>query len=311
MRVVVLGDANVDLEIRLPRDDRPETHANPAPSMSGGGSAANTAAGLGKLGVSCQFVGTVGDDEYGRFAIDSLRQSGVDVSRVVEAPGEPTVLVIVAVPPDGDRLIYVWPPTGGAHRALTPDDAVASVGGADWVHVTGLCLRVMPAKDALVAAMGHARSLGIPVSFDLNLRLENWGWDNDFRSTVMEAIDNADIIMGSAVDELLPLTGTDDPLHAAEAVAGDSKLVIARMGAQGALAFHDGSSVLSAGFDTEVVDTVGAGDAFNAGFIAARSAGKPLDESLAWGNAVASIAIARPGARSTPSMVDLQARLGA
>jgi fructokinase/2-dehydro-3-deoxygluconokinase len=307
--VVVLGDANVDLEIRLPGPDALATHSNPDPSMFGGGSAANTAAALGKLGVDCRFVGAVGADRYGRFSVDSLRQCGVDVSGVVEVPGEPTVLVVVAVPPDGDRLIYVWPPTGGAHRQLSPDMTLGEVEGAEWLHVTGLCLRVSPARESLLVAMEHAKGLGIPVSFDLNLRLENWGWDDNFRATVTAAIRHSDVVMGSASDELIPFTGKDTPQDAAQAVAGEAKLVIARMGADGALAHQSGTTTRSAGFVAEVVDTVGAGDAFNAGFIAARVAGKPLDESLAWGNGVAAIAITRHGARSTPTLAELQYRL--
>ncbi len=62
MSVVVIGDANVDLEIVLPSGQRRETHANPEPRLFGGGSAANTAFALARLGVACRFVGTVGDD---------------------------------------------------------------------------------------------------------------------------------------------------------------------------------------------------------------------------------------------------------
>ena len=85
MTVVVIGDANVDLEIRLPVDSR-EIHANPDPRMSGGGSAANTAAALARLDVPTRFVGAVGDDNAGRHAVESLARSGVDVERGLRRP---------------------------------------------------------------------------------------------------------------------------------------------------------------------------------------------------------------------------------
>ena len=86
MTVVVLGDANVDMEIRLPQPDIDRAHSNPDPRLLGGGSAANTAAALGRLGVECKFVGVVGSDSFGRHATESLAEAGVDVSGVARFP---------------------------------------------------------------------------------------------------------------------------------------------------------------------------------------------------------------------------------
>ena len=129
MSVLVVGDTNVDLEIRLPSGSNRMTHGNPDPQMFGGGSAANTAAALARLGVACRFAGTVGDDSFGRFAVESLAEAGVDIELVTVSPEEPTVTVVAVVQPDGDRLIYVWPPSGGAHGALQPSDAIEAVAG--------------------------------------------------------------------------------------------------------------------------------------------------------------------------------------
>lgn len=301
MKVLVLGDANVDIELRLPTDTEKETRTHPDPLMFGGGSAANTAAALGKLGTPCGFLGTVGDDSYGRFAVQSLVDAGVDTDLVRFVADEPTVMVMVVIPPDGERLIYVWPPSGGAHRALDPDEATRAVAGVDWLHVSGLCLRVTPAREAILAGMTYARSNGIPVSFDLNLRLENWGWDDGFRAVVEDAVASADFVLGSATDELMPLTGATDPIAACEAVAAGQRTAVARIGKDGAIARSGTESVTASGFTVDVVDTVGAGDAFNAGFIAASLDGLDLREALRWGNAVAALSIGQHGARSTPT----------
>jgi sugar/nucleoside kinase (ribokinase family) len=309
MTVVVIGDTNVDLEIRLPVDPQ-RIHANPDPTMSGGGSAANTAAALARLEVPTRFVGVVGDDAAGRHAVESLARSGVDVSAVQATESEPTVMVIVVLPPDGERLIYVWPPRGGAHAMLDAEVATSAVEHADWVHVSGICLRVTPARDALLAAMEHARTLGIPVSLDLNLRLENWGWEAGFRQVALGAVERSDIVLGSATDEIMALGDDPDPVAAARALGGDDRLVVARLGAAGAMAVAGDLVTRAPGLDVEVVDTVGAGDAFDAGFIAARREGRGLDEALAWGNAVAASTIAGHGARSGPTLAELQALLG-
>lgn len=301
MSVLVLGDANVDLEIRLPPDPAPPTYANPDPQMSGGGSAANTAAGLAGLGVPCRFVGTVGDDAPGRFAVESLEGAGVDTSLIGIAEDEPTVMVIVVIGEDGDRLIYVWPPRGGAHRALDVEAATGAVAASSWLHVSGIALRVSPAREAILAAMQLARSGGVPVSLDLNLRLENWGWEDGFRDVIDEAVERSNVVLGAASDEICALAGVDDPVEACERLADDSRIVVARLGADGSLAYGDGQLVMMPGFEVDVVDTVGAGDAFDSGFIAARLRGGDLAESLRWGNAVAALTITHPGARSTPT----------
>ncbi len=309
MSVVVIGDTNVDMEIRLPTAGSAALHANPAPRLFGGGSAANTAAALARLEVPCRFVGVVGDDEFGRFAVASLVEAGVDCSAVESTSDAPTVIVIVAVSPDGERLIYVWPPSGGAHGALRVDAAVAAVTDADWLHVSGICLRVAPARDAVLAAMERAKDLGIPVSLDLNLRLENWGWEGEFRQVVDAAIAQADVVLGSAPDEIVPLAGIDDPGEAAISVAGATRLVVARRGPDGAMACSAEGVVSEPGFGIEVVDTVGAGDAFDAGFITARLQGLDVTEALRWGNAVAALTVSRRGARSSPTLGEVIAFL--
>jgi sugar/nucleoside kinase (ribokinase family) len=309
MSILVVGDVNADLEIRLPDHGATGAHANPEPRLFPGGSAANTAAALSRLGEPCSFVGAVGDDAFGRVAIDGLADSGVDVEGVVTTGTSPTVTVIAVVQPGGDRLIYVWPPAGGAHGALLSEVAVASVPGASWLHVSGICLRTSPSREALLAAMMEARSRGTTVSFDLNLRLENWGWDDGFREVVEAAIDLSDVVMGAAADEITSLTGTDDPEAAAIELAGTERLVVARLGRDGAVAVSKEETVWSPGFDVPVMNTLGAGDAFDAGFIAARSHGETVAGALLWGNAVAALTITKPGARSSPTRREVEVLL--
>ena len=188
---------------------------------------------------------------------------------------------------------------------LEVDVSTLAVENADWLHVSGICLRVTPARDALFAAMERARELGIQVSLDLNLRLENWGWEEGFREVALEAVERADVVLGSAHDEIAPLGGSDDLITAARALGAGERLIVARLGADGAMAITDRATTTVPGFDVPVVDTVGAGDAFNAGFIAARLEHRSSHEALVWGNAVAASTIGRYGARSGPTRAEL------
>ena len=300
----MVGDANVDLEIRLPTGGV-APHANPDPRLFGGGSAANTAAALARLGGACSFVGTVGDDSYGRFAVQSLADAGVNTRWIGTVPDQPTVMVVTVLTPDANRLIYVWPPHGGAHAELRSGPAAEALDGAAWLHVSGICLRVSPARETILEAMKKAQLRGITVSLDLNLRLENWGWGGDFRQTIMTAVDRADVVMGDANDEIVPLGACQDPIEASTHLAGDERLVVARMGAAGALACSKEGIVEGPGYAVDVVDTVGAGDAFNAGFIAACMRQSDTTTALRWGNAVGAITVSRAGARATPVLQDL------
>lgn len=311
MTVVVIGDVNVDLQLVLPTTiDGQGEHAHPDPALTGGGSAANAAAALARLGVETRFVGMVGNDTYGAEAVRSLSDAGVDTTPIQTSAGGMTVMVLVVVPADGERLIYVWPPRGGAHLELIVDAAATGLLDASWVHVSGIALRGEPAAASILEAMEGARSAGVPVSLDVNLRLENWGWEEGFRDTITAAIERSDIVLGGAVDEICPLVGSDDPPSAVAELAAGGRTVVGRLGAGGAIA-HDGDrSYAAGGFDVEVVDTVGAGDAFDAGFIAARLRREPLDRALRYANGVAALTIGRQGARSTPGHDDVMRFVG-
>jgi aminoimidazole riboside kinase len=313
--VLVLGDANVDLTLHVP-ERSPDGSRGPVrePELSGGGTAANTATALARLGVPVEFVGAVGDDGFGRWIAADLAASGVGTGglRVVEAP---TCQVIAMIEPDGERSLVVWPPDGGALVALRPEDVdPALVAGAAWLHTTGMCLRHAPVRDAVLATMAAARAAGVPVSIDLNLRVELWGLDDERRTVLASAIALADVVFGQGDEELVPLTGAQPVSRAAGHLAlggpgGGGRTVVARLGARGALACTaDGAIVRSRAFRVEAANPVGAGDAFNGGFVAAMVAGRGLRQALRWGNAVAALKVASPGgARDLPDRAAVEA----
>jgi len=321
-RVVVLGDANVDMVIRLP--DRLSGQVDltgSAPRLYGGGSAANVAVALARLGALVTFIGSVGDDGFGRWLADDFTREGVDTRGLITIRDTFTPMVIALIPPTsassvetaGERWIVVWPPERGADLCLRPQD-VDPVWMADavWLHTTGMCLRASPVRDAVLYGMARAREVGATVSLDLNLRAELWGLDQETRQTVEQAIALSDVVLGSGPEEITPVAGVDDVQAATHALSDGRRLVVARLGADGALAAGPllGETCYVPAFPTPVVDTLGAGDAFDAGFIAARLAGRDTREALRWGNATAALKIACPGARGTPSREELERLLG-
>jgi len=312
-QVVVLGDANVDMLIKLPQasTDLNAIQQHDQPEMHGGGSAANVAVGLARLGIPVTFAGALGNDVYGNWVRDDLIREGVDVSGLHMLAGEFTVMVMALIQPDGERLIYVWPPTGGAQLELrTQDVDLASWPQARWLHISGICLRGEPARGTILEIMEQARQLDWRVSIDLNLRLEYWGLDAVTRQTFERAIALSDLVLGNAEEELMPLARANSPQAAATALCQQQRTVVARLGSKGAQVHTKDDVFSSPAFPTEVVDTLGAGDAFDAAYIAAALRGEDARTAARWGNATAALKIERPGARGLPTLAELEAKLG-
>jgi len=157
--VLVLGDVNVDVVISL--RDRGRDKIQPrteSPQLHGGGTAGNSAAALARLGAPVRFIGAVGDDGYGRWSVDDLQKEGVDTHYLQFAEEAFTSIVLAVIRPDGERELFVWPDTGGAHTRLSPDVITLEIfRSAAWLHTTGLCLREEPVRTAQLKAMRLAR----------------------------------------------------------------------------------------------------------------------------------------------------------
>jgi len=307
--VVVLGDVNVDLAIALPGvDAKGHTHRKTEPVVTSGGTAGNTASALSALGVGVSFIGTVGDDSYGSFLVKELQEIGVDTSGVIKLKSH-TAQVIALIDPNGERLLYVWPTTGGALSELKPEHLDEErLRSADWLHVSGMCLQWEPVCSTTLKAMDIARSAGVPVSIDLNLRIENWELAGAKLAAVTAAVLKADFVLGGGREELMPLADAPNISSALSILSDGKRTVVARLGASGAEAMDGcGAHFSSPGINVTVQSLIGAGDAFNSGFIAALTDGLPLQDALHWGNATAALKVSGSSRRrGLPSLSDVE-----
>jgi sugar/nucleoside kinase (ribokinase family) len=306
--VLVLGDVNVDLVIRLPDYANPDKALRKSePLLFGGGTCANTATGLARLGVTTSFVGALGDDGFGRWVLNDFAENGVETSGVAVVRDAFTPQVIAMIRPDGERDLVVFPPHGAADRQLAPEHLdAARIRAARWLHTTGILLRESPSREAILFAMRIAHEAGVPVSIDVNLRDELWGYDAEMAATVSQALAFTDVLLGSSERELLLVAGQADLMTAVHALADGRRTVVARLGADGALAVGpDGRLVQAPAGPVTLVDTLGAGDAFNAGYIACVVEGGDLACCLAAGNRVAAYKIGGAGARHLPTRAEV------
>lgn len=258
-----------------------------------GGSESNVAIGASRLGVPASWVGRVGDDPAGELIRRELRAEQVEAIAVSDPA--PTGLMIRWRPAHTrGRVVYHRRDSAGAHlqRGDIPEEAVRR---AAVFHSTGITLAIGSGPAAAVAhARAVARAAGRLVSFDLNYRRALWSPDEAAQSCC-GVVPECDIVF-AGLEEARMLTGTADPLGAARALEamGPSQVLI-KLGADGCLARIDGTTLEMSAPAVSVVDPVGAGDAFVAGYLAELIEGADASRRLATAVAAGGVAVSVPG----------------
>jgi ribokinase len=289
--IVAVGDLMVDV---VAAAAEPLAHASDTEARvrwTGGGAAANVAAWLAEQGVGVALVARAGDDVAGRGAVAELREAGVDVH--VGVDGErATGTCVVVIGADGERTML---PDRGANLALAPDDLPAELFAAgNHLHLSGYVLLHAGPRAAGLRALELARAAGMTISVDpaSAAPLQAAGVER-----FLGWIAGADVLLPN-LDEARVLTGADDPETAAHALTAHVREVVITVGRDGAL-WTDGTQVVrvDAPAIAEVADTTGAGDAFAAGWLAARAAGASPHDALTAACALGTRAVSRAGAR--------------
>ncbi|WP_348608373.1 carbohydrate kinase family protein [Halobaculum rarum] len=265
-----------------------------------GGAPANVAVGLARLGEAPALWTRLGRDGFGDFLAATLREEGIPDTYVERDPDAPTGLAVVALDADGDRSFSLYLDGTASTRLESgriDDDALAAV---DWLHVGGVELAHEPSRSAVFDLLERTPD-GVTVSFDPNARPSLWR-EFDYADTLARALPNVGVLVASAEDlDPAGYGGTAETVASAVVADGPHTALITR-GAAGAYARSTADAPWGAGhaehpgFDADVVDTTGAGDAFTAGAIEALDGGSSLAEALRFGNAVGARATTAQGA---------------
>jgi 2-dehydro-3-deoxygluconokinase len=259
-----------------------------------GGAESNVAIGLQRLGASVSWLGRVGDDSLGERVLREIRAEGVVVHGVVDADA-PTGLMVKERPSAASTAVHYYRAGSAGSRLDVADVPAGWVEGATILHVTGITpLLSSSAREAVRTAIDRARTAGVMVSFDINYRsaLASAG---DAGPILREIAERADIVFGGE-DEFAVLFPGASVAEAAERLrtAGCARVVV-KQGADGATVFTGGAPVRSSGFSIDVIDTVGAGDAFVAGYLSAHLDGLDSEAVLRRANACGAMACLVPG----------------
>jgi 2-dehydro-3-deoxygluconokinase len=272
-----------------------------------GGAESNVAIGAARLGRPSVWMGRIGDDGIGRRVVRELRAEGVAVVAPVDDSAK-TGLMLKESPTHGTtRVSYYRAGSAGSRLAINDLD-YDRIAAAGVLHVTGITLSLSPsAEEAVFAAIDAAIDAGVPVSFDVNHRTALWA-GRDPRPVYRRVAERSSILFAGADEaELLVGAGSPEELAAAIAALGPAQAII-KLGDRGCVASIDGEALSAPADAITPLDTVGAGDAFVAGYLVALLDGLPPAERLRLANRCGAIACLGPGDwESLPRRADLDA----
>ncbi len=264
---------------------------NPRYEMNPGGAPTNCLAACAGLGGRTGLIAAVGDDLFGRFLREKLRQSGVDDAGVITVP-EATTLAFVSLGVGGERE-FAFMRDPGADTRISPEAVDASLlASARYFHFGSLSLTHEPAKSATEFAVKYAREHGALISYDPNYRAPLWRDSSTAVERMLWGIAQADLVKLSE-EELQLLTGGD-----ADAVLGMGvKELYVTAGHKGAYYYTPRERGFVPGFRVNAVDTTGCGDAFTGAVIYqnCRCPQRSIEERTLVANAVGALCATKKG----------------
>jgi len=284
--IVCVACWNVDLVTRVARLPRPgETVFGDAFESGPGGKGSNVAVGAARLGAAVDIVARLGDDEHGRRALPFWRAEGIGCTHAEVAAGEPNALASILVADDGENSIAVF---RGAGFRLTAAQVRAARPAFEQAAVVTLPLEIQ--DEAVGAALQLARECGARTVLNpAPARDLPQGW-----------LQLVDVLTPNALEarQLCGDAGAATPeALGAQLLARGVGAVVMTCGGEGAWVFESGQAPLPIpAFRVQALDTVGAGDAFNAGLCVALAEGAPLADAARFASAAAALATTRRGA---------------
>jgi sugar/nucleoside kinase (ribokinase family) len=280
-KVLVVGELNVDLILQgyrtFPTPGREVVVDDLVTTI--GSASAICAMGLARLGRPVMFLSVVGTDQWGHYCIDALQRAGVDASRVRRDPGLKTGIT-VSIASRRDRALVSFLGSAGALRSEDVTDADLSA--CDHLHASSYFLQER-LRPGFADLFGRAQARGLSTSLDPGFDPgETWGRD------LVDTLRAVDVFLPNEV-ELFGITSECNPEAALRLLENGRTRVVAKLGAAGCLTLDRGHAVRVPAFPVDAVDTTGAGDSFDAGFLHAWLSERPIVECLRWGAACGSL----------------------
>ena len=301
MDIICMGEILLDMfPAELGRKLADVTAFRPKP----GGAPANAAVAAARLGKSSAFVGKVGDDAFGHYLAQVLKEQGVDTRGVRFDRNARTTLAFIAKP-DENTSEYVFYRNPGADLMLRPDELeTALFEQVRAFHFGSLSLTGDPIRSATYQAVRLAHTAGALVSFDVNYRPNLWDSPDEALKHIRAMLPNADLLKVNEV-ELELLTGSLELEPACRSICAlGPEVVVVTLGSQGSYFYTAEGHAMAPAFKVQAVDATGSGDAFIAGLLSRLVEGDHwrehlsplhLQEILRYANAVGAITATQVG----------------
>ena len=299
MDIVSIGSVNVDLVANVGRFPRVDDEvAVKRLETLGGGSAANVAVGVARLGHSAGFVGLVGTDSFGDFLIKEFEKEGVDISRVKRIEGS-SGLVFAAVNQKGERVLYASDGVGtGFSKEHVPLEYIKD---ARFLHLTSIDGEQV--LEAFELAAKTAREAGVKVVFDPGCIFAEKGLE------IMKNIMKHCFIFKANRLETERLTHTEDEKAVEKLLETGAEKIIITKGLEGCIIGNKDRikrMPLAPKKKVKTIDLTGAGDSFSAGLLAALLENNNLDKGVEFAMQIGHISTCVSGARGTPKRAEVE-----
>lgn len=288
MDIITIGDGMITFD---PQTRGPLRFVNQFERKIGGAEL-NVILGCARLGLQAGWISRLGKDEFGRHIVNTVRGEGIDISEVKMMEGYATSVNFKEVKESGAGRTFYYrqkSPTETLTPELLPEDYIAQ---AKILHVTGVFPAILENNRAVILrALQLAKKHGVKVSFDPNIRLRLWTKEQA-RETILSYLPYVDYLLAGR-EELELLFETKDNHALIQALAPYTfQHVVIKDGENGSYAWLDGKWVHQPGFPVQkVVDTVGAGDGFDAGFIYGTIRQWPIEKTLEFANAIGAMVV--------------------
>ena len=294
-RFLVLGRAGMDLAAA----ERGRSLEQGGQFISDlGGSSANIAVGITRLGGKAVLATSLSDDAIGRFCVNRLRDYGVctDQVRLVGGEARSSLALYDTGVAQPQTVIYR---NGAADFQFTEEQAEAlDYSPFGTLILTGTALAGQPSRDGVLRAIDLARQAGLAVVMDVDYRPYSWGCAGEARRILCDAASLCSGVIANDEEFAILAGAPERGLACARELARNADLVVYKMGAAGSVTLTGGREIRTGIYPAEALKPNGAGDSFLAGLLTSRAEGRTIEEALRRGAACAAMVVARPGCAS-------------